>query len=71
MLKGVERGLAGRRPVPREVLLGEVEERASDVGVIRDETSIEIGEAKERVDIFHLGWSRPTCDPVEFNRVHG
>ena len=69
--KGVERGLTGGGPIPREVLLGEVEERASDVGVIRDETSIEIGEAKERANIFHLGWSRPTCDPIEFNRVHG
>ena len=63
--------MAGRGPIPREVFLGEVEERARDIGVIRDEASVEIGEAKERANIFHLGWSRPTCDSVEFNRVHG
>ena len=69
--KRVERGLAGRGPVPQKVFLCKVEERASNVGVVGDEASVEIGEAKERADIFHLGWSRPTCDPVEFNRVHG
>ena len=70
-LKGVKRGLAGRRPVPREVFLGEVKERAGDVGVIRDEASIEIGEAQEKANIFYLGWSRPTRDSVEFYWVHG
>ena len=69
--KGVERGLAGGGPVPREVFLGEIEEGVSNVGVIRDEASIEIGESEERANIFHLGWSRPTCDSVEFNQVHG
>ena len=69
--KGVERGLARGGPVPREVFLGEVEERASDVGVVRDEVAVEIGEAKERANIFHLGRSRPIRDSVEFNRVHG
>ena len=63
--------MAGGGPVPREVLLGEVEEGASDVGLIRDEASIEIGEAEERANIFHIGWGRPTCNSVEFNRVHG
>ena len=69
--EGVEGGLTGGGPIPRGVLLSEVEERVSDVGVIRNETLIEIGEAKERANIFHLGWGRPTCDPIEFNRVHG
>ena len=69
--KGVERGLTGGGPVPREVFLGEVEERMSDVGVIRDEAPVEISKAEERANIFHLGWSRPTCDSVELNQVHG
>ena len=63
--------MTGGRPVPRKVLLGEVEERARDVGIVRDEASIKIGDAEERVNIFHLGWGRPTCDSVEFNQVHG
>ena len=50
--------MTGGRPVPRKVLLGEVEERARDVGIVRDEASIKIGDAEERVNIFHLGWGR-------------
>ena len=71
MFKGVERGLTRGGPIPREVLLSEVEERASDIGVVRDEALVEIGEAEERANIFHLGWSRPTCDSIEFDGVHG
>ena len=69
--EAVEGGLTGGGPVPREVFLSEVEERVSDVGVIRDEASVEIGEAEERANIFHLGWSRPICNSVKFDRVHG
>ena len=69
--EGIEGGLARRGPVPGEVLLGEIEEGAGDVGVVRDEASVEIGEAKERANIFHLGWGRPACNPIEFDRIHG
>ena len=58
--------MAGRGPVPREILFGEIEEGASDVGVVGDEAAVEVGEAKERADIFHLGWGRPTGNPIEF-----
>ena len=69
--EGVEGCLTRRGPVPGEVLLGEVEERASDVGVVGDESSVEIGKAKKGANIFHLSWCGPSCDAVEFNRVHG
>ena len=69
--KGVEGGLTCGGPVPREVFLGEIEEGTSDIGVVGDETSVEVGEAKERADIFHLGWCGPACDTIELNRVHG
>ena len=69
--EGVKGGLARRGPVPGEVLFGEVEERAGDVGVIRDESSVEIGETKKRVNVFHLSWCRPICDAIEFDGVHG
>ena len=69
--EGVEGGLAGGRPIPREVLLGEIEEWTSDIGVVRDEVAVEIGEAEERADVFHLGWSRPTCNSIKFDGVHG
>ena len=68
--KGVKRGLARGGPVPGKVLLGEIKKGSSDVGVVGDKASVEIGKAKERVDIFYLGWGGPTCDSVEFNQVH-
>ena len=69
--EGVKGRLTRRGPVPGEVLLGEVKERAGDVGVVRNETSVEIGKSKERANIFHLGRGGPTCDSVEFHWVHG
>ena len=69
--EGIEGGLARRGPIPREVFLGEIKERAGDIGIIGDESSVETGEAKERANIFHLGWSWPTCDAVELYGVHG
>ena len=69
--EGVEGGLAGRGPVPREVLLGEVEEGAGDVGVVGDESAVEVSEPKERANIFHLGWRRPVCNAVELDGIHG
>ena len=71
MLEGLKGGLTRRGPVPGKVLLGEVEERAGDVGVVGDESSVEIGKAKERANVFHLGWYGPICDAVEFDGVHG
>ena len=69
--KRVEGRLARGGPIPGEVLLGEVKEGAGDIGVVGNEPSIEVGESKERADIFHLGWGGPTRDSVEFNWVHG
>ena len=69
--EGIEGGLARRGPVPGEVLLGEVEEGASDVGVVGNEPTVEVGESKEGANVFHLSWHRPVCDAVELDRVHG
>ena len=57
--EGIEGGLAGGGPVPGEVFLGEVEEGASDVGIVGNEPTVEVGESKERANILHLGWRRP------------
>ena len=69
--EGIKGGLACGGPIPRETFLSEIEERASDVGIVRDESPVEIGEAKERADVFHLGGGWPTGDSIEFDRVHG
>ena len=68
--EGVEGGLARRRPIPGEVLLGEVEEGTRDVGVVGDEPTVEVGESEERADIFYLSRRRPVCDAVELDGVH-
>ena len=69
--EGAEGGLARRGPIPGEVLLGEVEEGAGDVGIVGDESAVEIGEPKERANIFHLSWRRPVCNAVELDGIHG
>ena len=69
--EGLKGGLASGGPVPREILLSEVEERAGDIGIVRDELSVEIGEAKERANVLHLSWCGPICNAIEFDRVHG
>ena len=70
-LKGVERGLTSWGPVPRQVLFSEVNEWSGDVGVVGDKASVEIGKAKEGLDVLHLFRSRPTGDAIQFDRVHG
>ena len=63
-LEGVERVLTSGGPIPREVFLGEVDEGLGDVGVVRDETLVKVGEAKEGSNIldFFRGW--PTGNAI-------
>ena len=69
--EGVEGFLAGGGPVPLEVFLGEVDEGAGDVGVVGDESLVEVGEAEEGAYVLYFSRSRPFGDSVEFDRVHG
>ena len=43
---------------------------ACDVGVVTNKLSVEIGEPKERADIFYLGLGGPVSDSIEFSGVH-
>ena len=69
--EGIEGGLARRGPVPGKILLGEVEKGASDIGVVGNEPTVEIGEPKKRANILYFGWHRPVYDTVELDGVHG
>ena len=69
--EGVKGGLAGRGPVPREVFLREVDEGLGDVGVVRDETMVEVRKPKKGSDILDLFRSWPASNPVQLNGVHG
>ena len=70
-LEGVKQCLACRRPVPRKVLFGGVNKGSSDIGVVEDKTSIKVHEAKEGSHVFEFLRSGPTCNPIQFDRVHG
>ena len=69
--QGLEGRLAGGGPVPRQVLLGEVDERAGDVGVVRDKSAIKISKAKEGAYVLDFGRGRPAGNAVELDGVHG
>ena len=53
------------------VFLCEVEEGASNYGVVRDKPTIEIGKAKEQSYIFDFSWGWPGGDAIKFDWVHG
>ena len=58
-------------PVPHQVLLGEVDERAGDVEVVRDESTIKISKAKEGAYVLDFGRGRPAGNAIELDGVHG
>jgi len=69
--KGVERGLASGGPVPLKVLFGEVDEGTGDVGVVRNKSPVEVGEAKEQVYILDFGGGWLFGNSVKFDGIHG
>ena len=44
--------MACGRPVPREVFLGEVNKGLGDIGVVRDEVTVEVCKAQKGANIF-------------------
>jgi len=69
--KRVEGSLTGRSPVPLKVLFGEVDEGTGDIGVVRDESTVEVGKAEERTYVLDFCRSRPFGNSVEFDGIHG
>ena len=56
--------------MPRDVLFGEVDQWLGDIGIIGDETSVEIGKSKEGSDVFDFHWRRPFRNAVQFYWIH-
>ena len=69
--QGIKGELTRRKPVPSRVLLCKVDKRASNIRVVGNESSIEVGEAKEGMYILDFSQGGPAHDTIEFNRVHG
>ena len=58
-------------PVPGKIFLGQVNKEMDYIGVVWNEPLIEVGKAKEGLNILHLGGYWPLCNAIEFDRVHG
>ena len=41
------------------------------LGIICNETPVEIRKTKERLNVFNLPWHRPILDGLNFGRIHG
>ncbi|KIN99891.1 hypothetical protein M404DRAFT_153794, partial [Pisolithus tinctorius Marx 270] len=59
------------RKVPRSTLSCEVSEWNDDVGVVINESSVEICKTKEGLDVSHLPWLRPVMDCLNLLSRHG
>ncbi|KIO14045.1 hypothetical protein M404DRAFT_121769 [Pisolithus tinctorius Marx 270] len=71
ILQAEESGVALLGKVPRSTLSREASERNDDVGVVINESSIEIGETKEGLDVSHLPQLRPVMDCLNLLGGHG
>ncbi|KIO08948.1 hypothetical protein M404DRAFT_132862 [Pisolithus tinctorius Marx 270] len=66
-----ESGVALLEKVPRSTLSHEASEWNDDVGVVINESSVEICETKERLDVSHLPQLRPVMDCLNLLSGHG
>ncbi|KIO07671.1 hypothetical protein M404DRAFT_135586 [Pisolithus tinctorius Marx 270] len=71
ILQVVESGAALLGKVPRSTLSCEASEWNNDVGVVVNESPVEICETKEGLDVSHLPWLRPVTDCLNFLSGHG
>jgi len=66
LLEGVEHGVGLGIPVPRRIFAGEVSEGYDDVRIVEDETSVEVGEAKEGLNLLEILRSWPLENSIDF-----
>src|SRR5882724_11897872 len=57
--------------VPRGTLAGKTRKWNGDFRVSENETTIEVGESEERLDVFDFPGFRPILDDLDFVRGHG
>ena len=71
LLEGVKHGISLGIPVPRYVFAGEASMGHNDVRIVENETSIEVGEAKEGLNLLEILRSWPLENSVNFGLRHG
>ena len=57
--------------VPRGTLAGKMRKWNGDFRVSENETMIEVGKSKERLDVFDFPWFQPILDDLDLVRGHG
>ncbi|KIM57252.1 hypothetical protein SCLCIDRAFT_130827, partial [Scleroderma citrinum Foug A] len=67
----VESGATVVGEFPRSVFVGKPHERNDNVGVVMDESMVEVRESKEGLDVLNLPWFWPIRDGLNFLRRHG
>jgi len=70
MLESIEGVLTVPGEDPRSILPGEPGKRDHNVGVIENETPVEVGESQEGLDILYLTRFRPIGDGLYLVRRH-
>ncbi|KIO07656.1 hypothetical protein M404DRAFT_135815, partial [Pisolithus tinctorius Marx 270] len=71
ILQAEESGVTLLRRVPRSTLLCEASEWNDNVRVVIHESSVEVCNAKEGLDVLHLPWLRPVADCLNLLSIHG
>jgi len=66
LLEGAEHEVGLGIPVPRYVLVSEASEGYNDVGVVENETLVEVGKAKEGLNLLEILQSWPLENSVDF-----
>ena len=57
--------------MPSSSFACEADEQNSDLGVLQNETPVEIGKAQEGLDVFNLSGLGPILNDLDFVRGHG
>ena len=70
-LQRIKGGAAFVGEVPSGSFAGEARERNSDVGVVRDEAAIEVGEPQEGLYVFDLAGFGPILNDLDLIGGHG
>ena len=70
-LEGFERFVGFWRKVARNALMSGTSKQNSDVGVVRNESLVEVGKTKERLYILDFSRFRPILDGLNFGGRHG
>jgi len=71
LLQEVKGGATILTKIPRNVFAGKPRERYNNVGVVENETTVEVCKTEEGLDVLHLAGFWPVGDGFDFVGRHG